>query len=141
MRYVRVLFEALESRRLMAGGPPAGGDMVLRWNDVAMDVLRADGTLPGPGWSSRSLAMTSLAVFDAVNSIDGSFEAYALRVRGQDASTTSIHAAVASGAHAVLAAIYPAQKTLLDSALAWSLPTVPDGSRETRGVALGKATA
>src|SRR3954468_5496229 len=102
MRYAKVFFETLESRRLMTAGPPAGGDMVLRWNDVAMDVLRADGTLPGPGWSSRSLAMTSLAVFDAVNSIDGSFAAYALRVRGQDARTTSIDAAVASAAHDVL---------------------------------------
>src|SRR3954465_9181413 len=107
-----VAFETLETRQLMStGGGNAAGteDMVLRWNDIAMDVLRADTTLPGPGWSSRSLAMTSLAVFDAVNSIDGSFEAYALRVRGHDARTTSVDAAVASAAHDVLAALYPAQ--------------------------------
>src|SRR6059058_1391327 len=70
--------EALETRRLMTAGN-ASGDMVLRWNDVAMDVLRADRTLPGPGWASRSLAITSLAVYDAVNSVDGNNEAYAGR--------------------------------------------------------------
>jgi hypothetical protein len=115
--------------------------MVLRWNDIAMDVLRADRTLPGPGWSSRSLAMTSLAIFDAVNSIDGSYEPYLLRVRGNNRLTTSIDAAVASAAHDVLAALYPAQKSMLDAALADSLATVPDGPRETRGVALGHTTA
>ena len=34
-----------------------------------MNVLRDDATLPGPGWASRSLAITSIAIFDAVNSI------------------------------------------------------------------------
>src|SRR3954468_14685416 len=133
MRYAKVFFETLESRRLMTAGPPAGGDMVLRWNDVAMDVLRADRTLPGPGWSSRSLAMTSLAIFDAVNSIDGSYEPYLLKVPGQSRLTTSMDAAVASAAHDVLAALYPAQTSMLDAALVDSLATVPDGIRETRG--------
>src|SRR3954467_4431670 len=120
MFHTLIRFEALESRQLMSASfaptVASGGDMVLRWNDVAMDVLRADTTLPGPGWSSRSLAMTSLAVFDAVNSIDGSFEAYPLRGRGHDARTTSVDAAVASAAHDVLAALYPAQKTTIDAA-------------------------
>src|SRR3954453_4976494 len=97
--------EALETRRLMTAGHGSGGDMVLHWNDVAMDVLRADRTLPGPGWSSRSLAMTSLAIFDAVNSIDGSYEPYLTHVAGHSRLTTSADAAVASAAHDVLAAL------------------------------------
>src|SRR3954447_21482142 len=102
MMCTMVQVETLEPRQLMAANPAAGGhrgDMVLRWNDIAMDVLRADRALPGPGWSSRSLATTSLAVFDAVNSIDGSHEPYLTHVAGQSRRTTSIDAAVASAAH------------------------------------------
>jgi membrane-associated phospholipid phosphatase len=85
--------------------------------------------------------MTSLAIFDAVNSIDRSYEQYLLKVPGQHRLTTSIDAAVASAAHDVLAALYPAQQSMLDAALADSLAAVPDGARETRGVALGQQTA
>lgn len=115
--------------------------MVLRWNDIAMNVLRADVTLPGPGWSSRSLAMTSLAVYDAVNSIERDNAPYLLMARGFDARDTSVDAAVASAAHDVLAALYPDQQAMLDSELAASLRTVPDGAREIRGVVLGRMTA
>jgi hypothetical protein len=139
-----VPFESLEARQLLSASPDVASgntDMVLRWNEIAMNVLRADRTLPGPGWSSRSLAMTSLAVFDAVNSIDGSYEPYLLKVPGQSTRTTSVDAAVASAAHDVLAGLYPGQKSMLDAALADSLATVPDGTPETRGVALGQETA
>jgi hypothetical protein len=145
MVHTLVRFEALESRQLMSANiaptVAGGGDMVLRWHDIAMDVLRADRTFPGPGWSSRSLAMTSLAIFDAVNSVDGSYEPYLLRVPGQSRQTTSIDAAVASAAHDVLAALYPDQQLMLDAALADSLAGVPDGARETHGVVLGQTTA
>lgn len=135
-------FDALEPRLLLSATPDAApGDMVLRWNDIAMDVLRADRTLPGPGWSSRSLAMTSLAIFDAVNSIDGSYEPYLSDVPGHSRHATSIDAAVASAAHDVLAALYPDQQSTLDAELAESLSIVPDGPRESRGVALGQTTA
>src|SRR4051812_22870064 len=106
--------ETLEPRRLFSS---TSADMVLHWNEVAMDVLRADRTLPGPGWSSRTLAITSVAVFDAVNAIDRSFEKYLVQPRGSDRSNTSMDAAIASAAHDALAALYPAQKPAIDAEL------------------------
>lgn len=133
------LLEPLEPRTLMSAAP--GDDMVLHWNDVAMNVMRADTTLPGPGWASRSLAITSLAIFDAVNSLDRTHDPYEILVKGYQRRDTSIEAAVASAAHDVMAALYPAQQAMLDAELSASLMSVPDGPKETRGVALGKITA
>jgi hypothetical protein len=123
--------ETLESRRLLS-------DMVLRWNQITIDVLRADTTLPGPGWSSRNMAIASLAVFDAVNSIDKSYDPYLIQVPGVNHNNTSMDAAIASAAHAALVRLYPQQRTLLDAELEDSLEDVPDGLKERRGVLLGK---
>src|SRR5947207_15571971 len=92
--------QSLEPRRLFSGGT----DMVLHWNDVMIDVLRADRTLPGPGWSSRAMAITNLSIFDAANTIDGSYQPYLMSPRGFNSSNTSMDAAIASAAHAALSA-------------------------------------
>src|SRR4051794_16526558 len=131
------LFEHLETRVLFAGE----SDMVVRWNEITIDALRADRTLPGPGWSSRSMAMMSLAVFDAVNTLDGSNRPYLSNPQTYTARNTSMDAAVASAAYRVLVDIYPQQKPMLDAQLAASLAEVPDGPKETRGVQLGRITA
>src|SRR4051794_21080469 len=130
-------FEQLETRVLFA----AESDMVVRWNEITIDALRADHTLPGPGWSSRSMAMMSLAVFDAVNTLDGSYRAYLSSPGNYKLSNTSMDAAVASAAYRVLVGIYPAQNPMLDAQLAASLADVRDGPKETRGVQLGRITA
>jgi hypothetical protein len=130
-------FEQLEPRVLFASQT----DMVVRWNEITIDVLRADTTKPGPGWSSRAMAMMSLAVFDAVNTLDGSYRPYLSNPHGYKESNTSMDAAVASAAHGVLVSLYPQQRSMLDAQLTASLADVPDGPKETRGVALGRFTA
>lgn len=130
-----MFLETLEHRVLFTA------DMVLQWNETAVDVLRADQTLPGPGWSSRALAITSLAIFDSVNSVDGSFDPYRVRLSNYTRNNTSIDAAVASAAHRVLTKLYPAQKTMLDTELTASLAQVPNGPKENRGVQLGRQVA
>src|SRR5262245_60162084 len=89
--------EALEERCLLSG------DVVLEWNGIALDALQFDSTLGAnakqnaPTKSSRALAIVSAAVFDAVNSIDGSYDPYMIQVDApHDASIT---AAVAQAAH------------------------------------------
>ena len=59
--------ERLEPRRLLSA------DFVIDWNNVTIDVLRADRTLPGPLWPSRAFAMVHSAVFDAVNGFGGQY--------------------------------------------------------------------
>src|SRR5262245_49944779 len=95
-------FEQLEPRRLFSAG---GDDMVLKWNEIAVNVLRADQTHPGPGWSSRNLAITSIAIFDAVNALDGSYQPYLSSPSGFNARNTSMDAAIASAAHDALVAL------------------------------------
>jgi hypothetical protein len=124
-------FEPLEPRALFSSAP----DVVLDWNHVLIDVLRADRTLPGPGWSSRSGAMMFAAIFDAINSIEKKYEPYLVNANAPR-GTSEVAAAAAAGWR-VLSSLYPEQKSTADAALIKSLKRVKDGVGENRGVALG----
>ncbi|MCB1526942.1 MAG: VCBS domain-containing protein, partial [Hyphomicrobiaceae bacterium] len=111
-------------------------DPVLEWNQIALDAIRADASTPT--FASRGLAMQSIAIFDALNAIDGT-PAYMVGLpapAGADA-----FAAVVSAAHAVLSYLYPAQAAKFDARLASDLATIADGAAKTGGVALGQAIA
>jgi PAP2 superfamily len=128
-----VAIQALEARVMLSG------DVVLRWNQLALDALRADTTLPGPTWSSRNLAILHAAIFDTVNAIDGSYQPCMVNLRAP--RNTSMQAAAATAADRVLDALYPQQKATFDAALAQDLAQVPAGASKIVGVALGRAIA
>lgn len=94
-------------------------DVVTDWNQHALNAIVA-GTSPPPV-ASRALAMVQTAVFDAVNSIDGSYRSYRYRTDAPIAGAQREAAAV-TAAHGVLVGLYPAQasnlNTLRDNALA-----------------------
>lgn len=119
--------ERLESRQLMTA------NAVLAWNEVALAAIRASSTPPPR--ASRALAITHIAVHDAVAAIDRLYAPYESRLLASP--TTSREAAVASAAHRALIALFPTQTATFDAALATSLAAVPDGPDETAGVALG----
>src|SRR5688572_8504132 len=125
--------EQLERRALLSS------DMVIDWNDVAIDVLRADTTLPGPGWSSRALAIMHGAVFDAVNGIARTHKS--IEFNASAPSGANMDAAIASAAHGVLTRLYSAQRNMLDGELQQSLAQVPNGAAEAKGVAFGRRAA
>jgi hypothetical protein len=131
--------EQLEVRCLLSG------DVVLRWNAVALDALKNDyalGHTPdqgGPTRDSRALAIVHAAIFDAANSIDGRYTAY-LTV-APNAKGASLDAAVAQAAHDTLAQLYPSQTAMFDGALADTLAHVPNGKAEDKGIAVGKYVA
>lgn len=127
------IVELLERRTLLSA------DAVTHWNTITINILRNDATLPGPTWSSRTLAMTHAAIYDAVNGIDGNHEPYLLHARA--ARGTSIDAAVATAAHDVLVSLYPAQRDALSSELADSLDDIPDGRAKRHGIAFGQSAA
>ena len=117
-------------------------DMVLHWNEITVDVLRADQTLPGPGWSSRNMAIESIAIFDAVNAIDKSYTPYASQPKGYEKSNTSMDAAIATAAHDALVALYPQQAATIDAEWDDSLKRSHDpAKKEARGIELGHLTA
>lgn len=119
--------------------PPAASDIVLDWNQVAIQTMRADVTLPGPTYPSRAFAMFHLAIHDAVNSVERLYRPYLYDATA--APGTSVEAATAQAGHDILAAIYPDQSADLAQALTDSLSEIPDGPEKSQGVQLGAAVA
>jgi membrane-associated phospholipid phosphatase len=129
--FARTTVEPLEARTLWAG------DVVLQWNEVLLDAVRADRALPPV--AARAMAMVHIAVYDAVNAIAGGYEGYLLDARVP--RRVSMDAAAASAAHDVLVNVFPAQTAVFDARLAESLAAVRNGFGEAAGVLLGKVTA
>ena len=127
-RTVAVL-EALEHRRLFAG------DVVVHWNELA---LQSASALPPRVPFPRNLALVHVAMFDAVNAIDRSYQSYAADVKVSRAA--SPEAAVAQAARDTLIALYPSRQATFDAALAADLAGIPSGLAK-QGVAVGKEVA
>jgi hypothetical protein len=127
----RLNVEALEGRLLLSG------DMVLRWNDALLAALRTAGQSTTP--STRYAAIVQAAVYDAVNSIDGTYTPYLAAVPAP--SGASEDAAAAQAAHDALVGLFPTQATTLDLELKASLQTIPDGDAKTAGIQVGQAAA
>src|SRR5579871_4695373 len=125
----------------IAGQTPVGAagrpDVVLRWNEVALHVIRAERT--PPPMAARNLAIMHVAVYDAVNAIDRTHTPYA--VQAVPEAGTSLEAAAASAAYHTLVALFPPQKALLDRALIETLADVPGGDGRDAGLDLGRFVA
>jgi len=121
----------LEARQMLSA------DMVIRWNSVLLDAVRA--VQPAPPAGSRAMAIVSLAVYDAVNSIEGKYATYLTKVATSMA--TSKEAAVAQAAYRTLWALFPTYQATLDAELATSLGMVAAGPGKTAGITLGNTVA
>lgn len=82
--------------------------------------------------------MMHLAMFDAVNSVEGDYTAYLTDVRFFNGA--SANAAGAQAAYDVLVSLYPGQRSIFDTELARSLDGIP-ASRASRGRAIGRIVA
>jgi hypothetical protein len=121
------------------------------WNQVAIDTSGLDhaplepgesrvfGHALGPGRASKAMAVVHIAIFEAVNAIDGGHASYVGLAAAPDG--TSMGAAIAKAAHATLVALYPSHAPLLDPMLADALDDIGDGTAKTQGIALGTAAA
>jgi hypothetical protein len=78
------------------------------------------------------------AMFDAVNSIDGSYTSYLTDVPGSQQA--SIEAAAAQAAHDVLVGLYPTRVAVFDAELAISLQGI-DANRAQQGIRVGQIVA
>ena len=135
------------SFRVREADDPAGGetveltvnrsDVVLDWNDILLDAIRADGTPPPR--AARSMAIVHIAAYDAVNPIVRTNAPYALNV--SEAPWVSAEAAAAGAAHRALVDLYPGRAAAFDAALTATLADIPDGPGESRGVDLGRLSA
>ncbi|MDQ3040772.1 MAG: vanadium-dependent haloperoxidase [Acidobacteriota bacterium] len=102
---------------------PPGENVVLQWNRVLQETLRTPGVHPATIFQTRPYAMMHAAIFDAVNSIDGSYTPYIADVRGS--RLASKEAAAAKAARDVLVALYPTRATIFDAEYNTSLNGIP----------------
>ncbi|GCL35462.1 hypothetical protein SR1949_05570 [Sphaerospermopsis reniformis] len=113
------------------------GDVVLDWNATLLNAIYEDKTTPPV--ASRNMAITQTAVFDAINTITGTYKNY--HFTGTAPTIVSAEAAAASAAHQVLINLYPGQKSYFDNALTASLAEITDGTAEDNGVTFGRTVA
>jgi hypothetical protein len=116
----------------------AGEDVILQWNRVLMETVRTPGQQPPTIMPVRSYAMMHAAMFDAVNSIDGTYTPYLTEVPGS--RNASLDAAAAQAAHDVLAALYPTRLAVFDTELANSLAGIKE-NRARQGIRIGQIVA
>jgi membrane-associated phospholipid phosphatase len=108
---------------------------VTSWNTFASHLVAANLT-PGP--QTYTLAVTQIAVHDALNAIDPRYEPYEFVGSAPRASTT---AAVAAAAHDTLVELVPQAAVSVDAEYDAALSSVPDGTGQDAGVATGQAAA
>lgn len=105
------------------------------WNTFASNLVAAN--LP-PGPQTYTLAVTQIAVHDALNAIDRRYESYAFV---GSAPRASMAAAVAAAAHDTLVRLAPNAAASVDAEYDAALSSVPDGTRKDAGIATGQAAA
>jgi hypothetical protein len=118
--------------------PFAQEDVILQWNRVLMETVRTPGQHPATIMPVRSYAIMHAAMFDAVNSIDGTYTAYLTDVPGSQ--NASIEAAAAQAAHDVLVGLYPTRAGIFDTELAISLQGIEE-NRAQQGIRVGQIVA
>ena len=112
----------------------ARADAVMDWNATAAAL-----PITVPPVHARVMAAMHGAIHDAINSIEPQHETYRFPVEAP--AGASKDAAVATAAHAVLAALVPAQKAALDTALAQSLAKISEERSKADGIAVGRTVA
>jgi hypothetical protein len=115
-----------------------GEDVILQWNRVLGQIIATPGVHPATILSQRSFAMMHLAMFDAVNSIDGSHTPYLTEISG--IRNASVKAAAAYAAHDVLVVLYPNQQAIFAMELENSLIGIPK-MQTIRGQSIGRTVA
>jgi PAP2 superfamily len=129
--------EALLAEPSRSVAPLNDNAVAVEWNDIAHRTANAhDQFLTFLG--ARTMAMTHIAMHDALNAIVPKYEQYAFKGTAPDANAI---AAVTQAAYAVLVAVYPKQRDSLATARTRWLATLPNGESKDRGVALGAQAA
>ena len=122
---------------LLFGSPAARADVVLDWNEIAVNTAIANGQ--NPFAQARYAAIVQLAVFEAVNTIKGDYQPYLGTITAPPGA--SAEAAAIQAAYRVLSTYFPASAATLDTARANSLAAIPDGPAKDDGIATGEAAA
>ncbi|HUE26950.1 MAG TPA: vanadium-dependent haloperoxidase, partial [Solirubrobacteraceae bacterium] len=117
---------------------PGTPDQVILWNQELQKVLVAPGAQPTSIHPTRTLAITQIAVYDAVAGIvgDPTFLVHARAPRG-----VSVDAAVAGAARTALDGLLPSEQPEVDSFFQSQLLQIGSGENVDRGVTFGTEIA
>lgn len=110
-------------------------DAVSDWNTIMLNTTAAQN----PFTKARFAAITSVAVFEAVNACTHQYQPYLGTITAP--ADASPDAAAVVAAHDTLKFYFPAAAASLDGSLATSLAQIPDGQPKTDGEAVGQASA
>ncbi len=113
---------------------PALADVVTDWNNEVLNAIRATRTPPPP--ATRALAMTHVAIFDAMNGVARRYSPYAIDRPAPPGASPD--AAAATAAYNVLVALFPTRQAELQAALAASLERIPRGAARYKGEQWGR---
>ena len=130
------LRRALVAVALIASAPSAFADVITDWNEKAVAFVTPRMTPPA---AQRVVAIVQIAMFDAVNSIEGRYRPYLAQV--PSAATASKEAAAAAAAGSVLAGLHPQAQAELKAAMTGYLSNIPDSEAKSEGIKLGEAVA
>ena len=108
---------------------PARANVITVWDEKAIAVttpLANFGVGTTPYMAQRMMAMVHATMFDAVNSIERRYRPYLVQLPAEP--STSVEAAAATAAAAVLSTIDPNTAVEMKVALATYLRSIPDGA-------------
>lgn len=126
--------------------PSHGPNAVSRWNEVAFATIHGGAAMPAvtpeekrPLWVI-DLATLHLAIYDAVNAIDGTYEPFAV-VPAAPVAGASAEAAATAAAYGVLQGLFPNRAQLYQATYESILAGLPEGDAKARGLAVGAEVA
>jgi len=141
----------LQQRNVLSRTAYDTADRIWLWNEITTDSTAIDhtpvqpgetrvfGEQFGPARSARAMAIAHIALFEAVNAVNGGYSSYTGIARDKKAS---VNVAIAYAVHDALVYLYPSQKPRLDSLLNQDLATIAEkGASRAEGVVLGEAAA
>ena len=148
-------YKASQSVRGSERNPSSGGQTSLarlrHWNEIAINASGLDHTPVAPGENrtfgeqvgpvraARAMAIVHIAMFDAINAIEGKYRGYTNLSRVND--QTSVDSAIAQSARDTLVNLFPSQAPSFDLLLAEDLSEIPSGLAKARGIDLGQRAA
>ena len=113
--------------------------VVTDWNAIATTAIVTNAGRP-PSAAIIDIAYVNIAIYDAVNAIDGRYSVFAASPTTATAGASEEAAALAA-AYTILRTFFPSQSAFLDSQYGASLAAIADGDSKTRGIAIGQEVA
>ncbi|MHB8692127.1 MAG: vanadium-dependent haloperoxidase [Solirubrobacteraceae bacterium] len=122
-----------------AGAAPS--NPVVQWNQELLTLLQVPGAQPATIHPTRTLAITQLAVYDAVNAITGGYQPYLPTAPVASPRRVSLPAAVGAAARTSLLALLPSQQPAIDAMYQSSVAALGSTPAVHAGVLVGERAA